>query len=116
MNLRKIFLLIALFVLIITGCAHHSLMRGTVAMKISDTEAHVCINNFEVKEGERVTLFRNVCPTKGERLVLAQTTGIVCKKVQVGMGTVTKILNEHYSIVKFDTGVTFDEGSFIEKY
>ena len=29
------------------GCAH-SVMRGSIAMKVSDTEAHVCMNNDEV--------------------------------------------------------------------
>jgi hypothetical protein len=91
-------------------------MRGSVAMKVSDTEAHVCMNKSEVKVGDRVTLFRNNCPSKGPRGRNGdggEAGG--CTKVQLGQGTVTENLNEHYSVVKFDQGVQFEEGTFVEK-
>jgi hypothetical protein len=58
MNVVKKFGLITIFAL--SGCAH-STMRGTVAMKISDREAHVCLGDKEVQVGDPVTLFKNVC-------------------------------------------------------
>ncbi len=113
MFLRKLFLPLSLAALTLTGCAH-GLMRGSVAMKVSDTEAHVCMDNTEAKVGDRVTLFRNNCPTKGGRARSGDGGGS-CEKVQLGQGTVTEILNQHYSVVKFDPGVSFEEGSFVEK-
>ena len=95
-----------------SGCAHN-VMRGSVAMKISDNEAHVCLGKGEVAVGDRVTLFRNACVgaagTSGDR------GGASCEKKEVGMGSVQRILNQHYSVVKFDQDVQFDEGSFVEK-
>jgi hypothetical protein len=95
------------------SCAH-SVMRGSVAMKISDSEAHVCLGEGEVKIGDRVKLYRNVCKQElsaGKSAVGATS----CRKAAVGMGTVEKILNEHYSVVKFEDGVKFEEGAFVEK-
>lgn len=91
------------------GCAH-STMRGSVAMKVSDTEAHVCMDNDEVKPGDKVILFRNKCPGS-----VRGRNGAICQKERLGEGVVTQILNEHYSVVQFDKGVEFGEGSFVEK-
>jgi hypothetical protein len=113
MFLRILFLPLAALALTLTGCAHE-LMRGSVAMKVSDTEAHVCMDNTEAKVGDRVTLYKNNCPSKGggARSGLA---GGGCEKVKLGQGSVTEILNQHYSVVKFDSGVPFEEGTFVEK-
>ena len=110
MKVVKCMFLIAVLSLA-SGCAH-GLMRGTVAMKISDTEAHVCMGKGEVAKGDRVTLFRNACTGIGGRSGGADP---FCEKKELGMGTVEEILNEHYSIVKFDPGVQFSEGTFVEK-
>lgn len=93
----------------LSACAHTS-MRGSVAMKINEREAHVCMNHHEVKVGDKVTLYRNECPVKGK----SSGDGL-CRKQKLGAGEVTKILNEHYSAVRFEEGVKFDEGSFVEK-
>ena len=96
-----------------SGCAH-SLMRGTVAMKISDDEAHVCLGQGEVKTGDRVNIFKNVCTSKGGGNLINETAG-TCEIKQLGMGTVKDILNDHYSVVKFDPGVLFEEGTLVER-
>ena len=95
-----------------TGCAH-SVMRGSVAMKISANEAHVCLGKGEIEAGDRVRLFRNVCTGKGvgDRDIGRGS----CEKKEIGMGSVQEVLNSHYSIVKFDQGVQFEEGTFVEK-
>lgn len=113
MFLRRFFLSLVIVSLLTSGCTH-GLMRGSVAMKVSDTEAHVCIDNSEAKVGERVTLYKNKCPSKASasRLGLSSER---CEKVYLGQGTITEILNQHYSVVKFDPGVSFEEGTFIEK-
>jgi hypothetical protein len=95
-----------------TGCAHGT-MRGSVAMKASDDEAHVCLGNNEVKAGDRVTLFKNVC--KGVRGGGKDGVSGSCEKVLLGSGTVERALSEHYSLVKVDQGVPFEEGTIVEK-
>ena len=114
MFFRKLFLPLSLAALILTGCAH-GLMRGSVAMKVSDTEAHVCMDSSEAKVGDRVTLFKNACTSAKGGLRSGLGDSRSCEKVQLGQGTVTEILNQHYSVVKFDPGVSFEEGSFVEK-
>jgi hypothetical protein len=39
----------------------------------------------------------------------------LCTKETVADGTVTQLLDDHYSVVTFPTGTTFDEGNTIEK-
>ena len=97
----------------LSGCAH-SVMRGSVAMKTSENEAHVCMGKGEVAAGDRVTLYQNVCVGKGGNRS-GGAGGGSCEKKEVGMGSVQEVLNEHYSVVKFDQGVKFEEGSFVEK-
>lgn len=94
------------------GCSHHPVMRGTVAMKVSEREAHVCLNKEEVSVGDRVTAFYNDCQTRNMGDQRGQG---LCIKTTLGKGTVTKILNDHYSLVKFDDGVKFSEATFVEK-
>ena len=114
MFLRILFLPLAALALMLAGCAH-GLMRGSVAMKVSDTEAHVCMDNTEAKVGDRVTLYKNNCPTTGGGARSGLGAGGRCEKVELGQGSVTEILNQHYSVVKFDPGVPFEEGTFVEK-
>ena len=97
---RKALLFVS--ILSLAGCSH-SLMRGTVAMKVNDKEAHICMGDGEVKVGDKVTLFRNDCRPKGG-----------CKKVDAGEGSVTQVLNEHYSAIQVTKG-TFEEGTIVEK-
>ena len=96
----------------LSGCAH-SVMRGTVAMKTGDDEAHVCLGKGEVKSGDRVNIFKNVCTGKGASIRLTGTVGS-CEIKDLGMGTVKDIINDHYSVVKFDPGVQFEEGTMVE--
>ena len=101
-----------LITIALVGCAH-STMRGTVAMKANDEEAHVCMGEKEVKPGDKVALFKNVCLSPKA----AQGGGGVagCHKEKLGEGEVTRTLNEHYSVVKVNPGVPFQEGTIVEK-
>lgn len=80
-------------------------------MKGDDNEAHVCLGDKEVKAGDRVTLFRNQCNRSGGKVAASDA----CHRVKVGGGEVTRTLNEHYSVVKVDPGVAFEEGTIVEK-
>lgn len=92
------------------GCAHGT-MRGSVAMKITDEEAHVCMGNGEVKVGDRIALYKNICT--GGKGRTGDAGG--CTKKFLGNGLVERTLNEHYSVVKVDSGVQFEEGAIVEK-
>lgn len=114
--MKNVSLVVALFsASLLAGCAH-STMRGSVAMKANDGEAHVCMGDKEVKAGDRVALFKNVCTgaRSGGRIgdSAAPTS---CTKKKLGEGTVERALNEHYSVVKVDPGVQFEEGTVVEK-
>jgi len=95
--------------LVVTGCS--TVHRGVVAMKISDTVAHVCLNKDEVQVGDNVKLYRSICsstPATKSRVTK-------CEKRLLGHGKVTEILNEHYSAVSVSSGTDVKEGDFVEK-
>jgi hypothetical protein len=92
----------------LTGCAH-SQMRGNVAMKISEDEAHVCLGNEQVKVGDKIELYKNQC----NRGKAAEEN--YCKMVTIGEGEIIKLLNEHYSVMKVNPGVKFEEGTLVQK-
>ena len=93
----------------LSGCAH-STMRGSVAMKASADEAHVCLGEGEVKQGDRVSFYRNVCPS-GK----ARAEGGSCRKEKLGEGEIVRTLNAHYSVAKVAPGVQFEEGTIVER-
>lgn len=113
MKVLKVLSLATMFALV--GCAH-STMRGSVAMKASGDEAHVCMGDNEVKAGDKVALFKNVCTGAGSGGRSGdRSDSRSCKKVKLGDGVVERTLNEHYSVVKVDSGVQFEEGTVVEK-
>lgn len=114
-SIKKIFTVL-LFVNLI-GCASHSTMRGSVAMKTSKNEAHVCMGDTEVKVGDKVNAFKNVCTNESDAPVKTSRSGLktICKKEKIGTGVVTSLINDHYSVVKFDSEFDFNEGTIVEK-
>ena len=99
----------------------HHLMRGSVAMKVNDREAHVCMGEGEVQAGDRVVAYENVCRPDQEtpwipnqEILLSEAGRPRCRRVKVGAGQVERTLNEHYSVVRFDDGVRFHEGTIVE--
>lgn len=107
-SMRAIFTL-TLLSTVAVGCIS-SVHRGSVAMKISDSEAHIAMGADEVKAGDRVVLFRNDCERGGQR-----PKSPTCRRRKLGGGTVTEILNQDYSVVKVDKGVEFEEGVTVER-
>ena len=109
MMLRTFALSLFLAVAVTIGCASgHTVMRGSVVMKIDPTTAHVCLGNGEIKVDDRVRLFSNVCTPADRRPP-------ICKKEALAEGTVTQVLDEHYSVVTFPAGTSFAEGNTIER-
>lgn len=107
-------LFMGLLSLALSGCAT-GVKRGIVAMKISDTEAHVGIGASEVKVGDHVELYSNVCTGGGGK----RSDGAEprkCTKEARGHGKVKEILSRDYSVVEFPSGTTFSEGDTIEQH
>jgi len=114
MNVKNVALL-ALGVLILSSCASHSTMRGSVAMKTGEDTAHVCLGGGEVKVGDKVSAYKNVCTNNTIDRTTRSHLSVACKKEKIGDGVVLNIINEHYSEVKFDAGVPFTEGTIVER-
>jgi len=78
-----------------TSCAH-TFMRGTVAMKINEKVAHVCLGSNDVKVGDQFEFYDN------------------CEFKLIGKGTVTKLKNSHYSEVVTDGSFKLAEGIIVQ--
>jgi hypothetical protein len=93
--------------------------RGSVAMKIDDREAHICMGNDGVRAGDRVALFRVKCGGNSARarhnMGRSRVGGSVCRRIKFGEGRVVRPLNEHCSVVEVDPGVEFEKGAIVEK-
>lgn len=100
---------VVLVAALMSSCAS-KVHRGVVAMKIDESTAHVGLMRNEVAVGDHVELYTNHCINN--RAANQQE----CEKVSRGHGTVTQLLNENYTLVKFDDGVTFREGDYVEKH
>ena len=101
-------LLVSIAIVSILSACATGFHRGVVGMKIDESNAHVGLDKDEVKAGDHVELYGNECRgAKDNRS---------CKKVSKGHGTVTEILSDNYVSVKFEPGVTFQEGDFVEKH
>lgn len=110
MMLRTFALFCFFAAVVTTGCASgHAAMRGSVVMKIDPTIAHVCLGNGEVAVNDWVRLYKNVC----ESIAGCRVTR--CKKEALVEGMVTQVLDEHYFVVTFPGGTTFEEGNTVEK-
>ena len=90
----------------VAGCSH-AMMRGSVVMKASDTDAHVCLGRGEIAVGDHVHLLHNDC-SRASKL-------IQCQRVPVADGEVVQLFNDHYSLVRFPAGTAFAEGDTIER-
>ena len=85
----------------------HSAMNGSVVMKVSDTEAHVCLFEKEAPIGARVQLYRHTCVTKYGK-------SYECGKQPVAIGTISHKMADHYAMVTFPKGTQYEEGYTVE--
>ena len=106
-----------LMLALLGGCAGHASMRGSVVMKATDTDAHVCLGQGEVKTGDIVRLFRNVCVDPRASANNGHVSpGNMCHREKEADGVVVSVFNEHYSLVRFPAGTPFTEGDTVEKH
>ena len=105
-------LFLLLFALITVACAS-GVKRGSIAMKVSDSQAHVGLGAKEVNVGDHLVLYHNECSGGGAGKDRVEK---VCKKVETGHGVVAQLLGNDYSVVNFGTGIKFAEGDILEKH
>lgn len=115
----KSFLILVAASVFLTSCVT-AVHRGAIAMKIDDTTAHVGLAADEVTPGDHVEIFSNKCKNIRAGRIGTTADGInaeqFCEKISKGHGKVVSIINKDYVVVKFDSGVAFQEGDIIEKY
>ena len=102
-----------LWALVATSCwagCGHTQSRGSVLAKVDEHEARVSMGTSDVKPGDRVRLFKNVCPASAG----AAGTDSACERVEIGEGTVERVFDERSSLVRVDPGVAFDAGTVVE--
>lgn len=101
---------VLLFASTLAACAAHTVMAGTVVMRIDETQAHVCLQAGSVAVGDHVALVRHVCENPAEGRTAAQR----CAPTVVGDGTVESLLNEHYAVVRFPAALAVREGDTVQ--
>lgn len=86
-------------------------------MKISDTEAHVCLGSGEVKVGDKIKLYHNICTRNAlpANKPSKNLPGSKCELRIIGEGQIASLINDHYSIATFAGGVQFEEGDIVER-
>ena len=94
---------IAFVVMLSVGGCAATTRRGVVVMKIDDAEAHVGLGAGEVEVGDRLTLFRYFCRPKK------------CSKRAIGTGEITEVLNDSYSVARFNAQINLREGDIVER-
>lgn len=108
-------LLIAVTTTLLLSSCTHTFMRGTVAMKINEKTAQVCLGDDHVKVGDMLDFVTNVCT--GTSVEERRGAGDrECRMDTIGTGAVTKILNKHYSEVQTDGSFKFAEGTLVQKH
>lgn len=95
------------------SCTHTAHIRGSVALKHSQNEADICLGRNEVKAGDQVILYKNVCRQRMRGRDGADAPS--CSKVKLGEGRILEVLDDHYSVMGVGPDVAFEEGSIVEK-
>ena len=82
-------------------------MRNTVVMKVSPTEANVCLHPGTFAVGDRVHIYQTTCQMGLDHVV-------DCRRRRVGEGRITRAINDHYAAIGLAASSTFEEGFTVE--
>jgi hypothetical protein len=108
---------VALAFTTVAGCATgHKAMNGSVIMKVSETQAHVCLLDQEATVGAQVQLYRHDCKGQYDKPGTPYNrTAYECKKEAVAIGTIAQKMGGHYALVTFPQGTQYEEGYTVEQ-
>ena len=105
-----------LFSFVLLGGCAHSHPRGTVVLKDSPKEGHVCIEHDKIAPGDTVKVFKNKCKTTsvstGRHGSRSKTS---CEKQLVGEGRIIESSNEHFAKIEALGDLNLEEGFIVEK-
>jgi hypothetical protein len=104
--MKILFLLGLILFILFYSCA--GVKRGTVTKKLNEREAEVYMDENEVKLGDKVEAFFYDC---SQRMVAVSH----CLRSGLGEGKVIKLLDASSSLVHFNEGTIFKEGTFVDK-
>ncbi|MCM0606273.1 MAG: hypothetical protein KA715_09295 [Xanthomonadaceae bacterium] len=110
--MKKLVILETMVCFLLLSACSHAPKRGSVIMKVGDSEAHVNLGSNELNEGDQVSIYRYSCVSP--KAAETRTT-VGCQKIKLGSGRVEQLLDEHYSVIKVDAGVKFSERASVEK-
>ncbi len=106
--MKKVMILAAM--LIVSSCASHPLMKGSVAMKIDEKNGVACLDTKNLQVGHKLTLVNNKCT----KIPVSKSDPTFCQMVTVGEVEITKVLNDHYSEFQTLGDFKFQEGSILQ--
>lgn len=98
----------------------HAFMRGTVVRMLDEQTAQVCLGDGEVAVGDKVVIFENDCrmptPSRQEPVISPGSDALGrCERIELGSGVVERLLNQHYSVVRFPAGIPVRAGDTVDK-
>lgn len=113
----KLNLILAIFAASLLGGCTPSAHRGSVAMKLDDGLAHMCLGADEVKPGDSIKVLRNICTNNStpNSKGAIRTKGVQCELKLIGQGKITEILNNHYSVATIEAQGGYQEGDIVER-
>lgn len=95
-----------------SGCAHNHYVQGPEEKSEIPEGVRVAIGSTEVKEGEKVDVFRSVCKKVYRGRRGARTS---CLDDKVGEARVLKVLDHDTAIVEPEQGLTMDTSMKVER-
>lgn len=103
-------IIVVLSMLLVSSCASHPLMKGTVALKIDEKKGIACMDSKNLKAGTKLVVANNNC----SRVPVSNSEPAYCKLESVGEIEITKVLNDHYSEFQTVGDLNFREGSILK--
>lgn len=116
LTISRSFAALALSTLAACAAGGHGAMSGSVIMKVSETEAHVCLFEQDAPIGTRVQLYRHSCKSQyaDPAKPSSNRTPYTCEKQAVAIGTISQKMGGHYAMVTFPQGTQYQEGYTVE--
>jgi hypothetical protein len=113
--LNRSFIVLAFTSVAACATTGHKAMNGSVVMKLSDTQAHVCLFEQDAPVGAQVQLYRHDCVGQYDKSGAPYgRTPFSCKKEAVAIGTIAQKMGGHYALVTFPQGTQYEEGYTVE--
>lgn len=108
--MKRMYLVFILLFFTISCASRHSRMNNTVALQINESNGIACIDSSSLIVGQKLSLMNYEC-SENELMSDAMTS---CPLKKYGEVKITKIINDHYVEFVADSGIKFEEGSYVK--